>query len=93
MNRIIIIYLFITTNLFGQTSKESFNQFLNSEQTKTSTVAFQIENLTTGKSETSFNSQKLVYPASLQKLITTSVALDILGKNFKFATKIHLKIQ
>lgn len=85
---ILFLQLFILTS-FSQTGNLVFESFLKNEQVKRANVAFQVYNLTQQKGELNYNENKLLVPASLQKLITTSTALNILGNDFIFNTKVN----
>ncbi len=49
-----------------------------------------VYNITTSESEADYNSQMSLLPASIQKTITTSTALALLGENFKFETQLQI---
>ena len=51
---------------------------------KKGTVAVSVKNLQTGETVYELNSDKLVPPASTQKLVTLAAALDTLGADYKF---------
>lgn len=84
----ILLYL-LTLNLFAQ--NEAFHSFLKLPATESASVSFVLYNLSSNKTVFAHNENKLLYPASLQKLLTTSAALDVLGSNFRFETQIQLK--
>ncbi|MBQ2519911.1 MAG: D-alanyl-D-alanine carboxypeptidase/D-alanyl-D-alanine-endopeptidase [Paludibacteraceae bacterium] len=48
-----------------------------------------VQNMTTGEVIDSYRPDHVVPPASVQKLLTTGVALEILGPNFRFPTVIE----
>jgi D-alanyl-D-alanine carboxypeptidase/D-alanyl-D-alanine-endopeptidase (penicillin-binding protein 4) len=48
-----------------------------------------VYNITTSETEADYNSQMSLMPASIQKTITTSTALALLGTQFKFETKLQ----
>ncbi len=48
-----------------------------------------IQDLNTGRVLYSRNAEKAMLPASNQKIITTAIALDALGKDFRYQTKLY----
>lgn len=56
---------------------------------KKGTVAVSVKNLQTGETVYELNSDKLVPPASTQKLVTLAAALDTLGADYKFKTTLY----
>lgn len=51
-------------------------------------IAVEIRDVETNKSVVSINANKSMIPASIQKLLTTGVALEILDSSYKFVTSI-----
>ena len=97
MKNIIFLFSIISIYSFGQTKNKNFNQFLKDEQVKNAQVSFTVllndaanvaDKGGTQGAIINYNTNKLMYPASLQKLITTKIALDILGPGFKYKTKV-----
>ncbi len=91
MKIILIISQFLFFSIHAQTINKDFNLFLKDKQVSPAQVSFKVFNITKGLSEVNYNSEKLMIPASIQKLITTSSALKFLGKDFQFLTKVNFK--
>ena len=79
----------LVANIFAQTNT-AFDSFLLSEQVKPASVSFLVYNVCQNKYIVNYKTDKLMVPASVQKLVTTSAALNILTEDFKFVTKINL---
>lgn len=100
MKNIFLLFCLFTVYSYSQTQNENFNNFLKDEQVKNAAVSLIIlrnddtiiNSLNKNKgSVMSYNSNKLMYPASLQKLIATKAALDLLGPDFIYETKVYFK--
>ncbi|MFN6037473.1 MAG: D-alanyl-D-alanine carboxypeptidase/D-alanyl-D-alanine-endopeptidase, partial [Bacteroidota bacterium] len=52
-------------------------------------IGFCVLNASSGKPLYEFNSQELLVPASTMKTLTTSTALKILGKDYRYETKLY----
>ncbi len=59
---------------------------------KTATVAISVKNARTGLSEYEYNQNKLLHPASVLKVLTFTAALDTLGIDYKYETKIGIDV-
>ena len=79
--QILFTYNFHSQNLFSR----SLSDFLNSKEIKNSSVGLKLQDQS-GKVLLSYDSEKLLVPASLQKLFTTSYVLDHLSKDFVYKT-------
>lgn len=90
MKKVFLLLFLLPVLLFGQSNSAALNTFLNLEQTKNANIGFEVCNLTTNQVVTSYDAQKLLLPASLLKLVTTSAAINILGEEFQFKTTIQL---
>ena len=76
--------LFINSN--GQ--KLDFEKYTRSESLKGGKLAFYAYNVDKNEVVEEFNANEWVAPASALKLITTSVAVEKLGADFKFKTRL-----
>ena len=56
---------------------------------KTSSIAFLAIDINTGETIAELNSNTSLKPASTLKLLTTATALEVLGSNYKYKTKIE----
>jgi len=63
--------------------------FYNKEAIVNASYGFYAKNLKTNQIVVNKNSDKLLTPASVQKLITTYIAIDKLGLNYTFKTNIY----
>ena len=79
--QILFTCIFYSQNLFSS----SLSNFLKSKEITNSFVSLKFQDQS-GKVLLSHNSKKLMVPASLQKLFTTSYVLDHLSKDFVYKT-------
>jgi D-alanyl-D-alanine carboxypeptidase/D-alanyl-D-alanine-endopeptidase (penicillin-binding protein 4) len=83
---IFVLQFFFSFNFYSQNLlSRSLTDFLNSAEIKNSSVGLKLQDQS-GKDLLSYNSEKLLVPASLQKLFTTSYVLDQLPKDFVYKT-------
>lgn len=59
---------------------------------KRGTISVSVKNLSTGEVVYDLNSDKLVPPASTQKLVTLAAALDTLGTDYAFKTSLYKNV-
>lgn len=85
-----VILLFVCFWLlgYGQHS-HSFENFKNSTALQGASLGISLIDLKTGKAVFEHNATQFFYPASLQKTITTATALQLLGSDFKYETKVY----
>ena len=84
---IVLSLLLITFSIKCQSIFDySLNQFLNDESVENSSISIQLINGSSREVLMEYNSEKLLIPASIQKLFTTTYALKQLGENYKFKT-------
>lgn len=89
---ILIIFVFLYTIAFAQDFSELnklVEKYQNSKLLKNSLWSLNAKYLESGKEILNKNSNISVAPASNMKLFTSSVALDILGEDFRFVTKLY----
>ena len=89
MNKRFLIFIFqilFTGNFFSQNLiSNSLSKFLKSKEITNAFVSLKLQDQS-GKVLLSHNSEKLLVPASLQKLFTSSYVLDHLSKDFVYNT-------
>ncbi len=73
------------------TNKDKLFAFMNSTEFKSASLSFVLFDLKEKKEVISYRAEKSMIPASVQKLMTTAAALEILGKNYRFPTKIFIQ--
>lgn len=84
MKKYVFLLLFmLSTVVYGQTPLENF---LSNPAFKDANVGVYVLNLTTGKTLYEHRSNFVIPPASTQKIVTTSAALELLGQDFTFCT-------
>jgi D-alanyl-D-alanine carboxypeptidase/D-alanyl-D-alanine-endopeptidase (penicillin-binding protein 4) len=95
-NFLLVILLFYTGISFGQTKlkfrQHSVNQALNilkkDNDLRNGSIGFYAIDVNSGEVIAEYNKDLCLKPASTMKLITSAAALDVLGANFRFETKI-----
>lgn len=83
---LIIILLFIPLLLAGQ--EKALNLLLDDSSMISSSVSLCILNAVNGEAVFEFHSEESLMPASVLKLVTSSAALELLGPEYSFKTKI-----
>ncbi len=89
--RFFVVFLFcvIGWNAFSQSGFESALQtLLERPEYKNASVGINVVDLRSAETVFELNPEKLLIPASTMKLVTTAAALEILGSNYRFQTKI-----
>lgn len=80
------IWIIVSVPLLGQNSNRLVHNFLNDKALLGASSGIAVTDLQTGALLMSVNPDLLLAPASTAKLITSGVALQILGANFRFET-------
>jgi len=84
-----VFLIFLTIGAAAQQNFEKAVQnVLSNADYKNAQVGIHVLDLSSGESIFSLNADKLLIPASTLKLITTATALEILGPEYRFKTKI-----
>ena len=84
--QLIIILLFIPLLLAGQ--EKALNLLLADSSMISSSVSLCILNAVNGEAVFEFHAEESLMPASVLKLVTSSAALELLGPEYRFKTKI-----
>ncbi len=73
-----------------QTLKTDINSLISNPDFSSADIGICVQAVESGEYLYMQNESKNFIPASTQKVLTTAAAFDILGPNFKFATKLYL---
>lgn len=84
--QLIICLLFVPLLVAGQ--EKALKLLLADSSLKSSSVSLCILNTVNGESVFEFNAEESLMPASVLKLVTSSAALELLGPDYHFSTKI-----
>jgi len=88
-NLFFICFLFFVVFAQGQVSfGEAVKQLMGKSEYAQASAGISVVDLSSGKELYARNAAKLLIPASTLKLITTATALELLGADYRFETKI-----
>ncbi len=76
----------ISASLCAQSGTKAF---INSTNLQQANISFLVEDVKTGETIAEHRAEKNTIPASTTKLVTTATALELLGPDFKFETKLQ----
>jgi len=79
----------IANPINGQTVKKAIAEVIAQKDMRYASVGISIVNVKSTETIAEYNPHQALVPASTLKLITTATALSLLGKDFKFETKIE----
>lgn len=89
MKKIILSLLFFSTQLIVLEAQTGLNTFVNAENFKRANLSIMIKDMESGKVVLQHRADKNTIPASTTKVVTTASALEILGPDFCFETKLQ----
>ncbi len=82
-------FLFLSTVVFAQSPVEKqLQHILGQSDYQNASIGVHVVEAETGKPVFEFNAEKLFTPASVLKVVTSAAALEILGPDYRFATRI-----
>ena len=84
---VLFLLLFVSITL---SSQSALNQFINNPALKHASVGVHVVDLKSGETIVSHDSNKSLTPASITKIITTATALEMLGDNYRYETKVGI---
>ena len=83
------LFTFFVTSVQAKVSKNDFETVINDSGVDIESIAISIKNADNGKILYSLNDKMLMNPASVQKILTTPVAVEELGSDYKFSTQLY----
>ena len=91
MKKIILtlLTLAIALNVQAKQIKNNFETVIKDSGVDMESISVSIKNVNNGKTVYSLNDKMLMSPASVQKILTTPVALETLGEDYEFSTEIY----
>lgn len=84
----ILFAILIVNFVYTQTYNDAFTKFLSYKELKNSNVSLYMQNMKTKEVVFKYNEHVSVIPASIFKIIPTSITLELFGANHKFKTEI-----
>lgn len=82
-------FIFQCTGLFAQTAfQKQVQNFLNHPDYRNASVGILVSEVETGNTVFELNADKLLIPASVMKVVTSATALEILGPDYRFRTRL-----
>ncbi|MGL5562111.1 MAG: D-alanyl-D-alanine carboxypeptidase/D-alanyl-D-alanine endopeptidase [Tannerellaceae bacterium] len=86
---LLFLLCFVSSILQGQNiNNKAIKDLLKKEGLEGASVSFQLNNLNTGHVVSEYNSNLLLTPASVQKIITTATAFEILSPEHRYETNL-----
>lgn len=85
----ILFYILISFVCIGLSGQTSVNAFVQSPSMKRANISFLVKEIETGRVVIQHRADKVAVPASTAKLVTTATALEILGSDYTFQTKLE----
>lgn len=94
MKKLVAIFGLFAVFMFAQAAfaANGIDKAISKSTVKRGTISVSVKNLTTGETVYDLNSDKLVPPASTQKLVTLAAALDTLGTDYAFKTSLYKNV-
>lgn len=87
---LVFLLCLVVTHLISQSSIETvLESYKKDKDLQHATYSFCVQDAETGKTLKEFNSELALVPASTMKIITTSAALGILGKDYTYKTSFY----
>jgi D-alanyl-D-alanine carboxypeptidase/D-alanyl-D-alanine-endopeptidase (penicillin-binding protein 4) len=84
----ITIFTSLSFNIFAQNFETSVKNLLDKPDYKNASIGMNVVDLTSGETIYSLFPDRVLIPASTMKMITSGTALEVLGSDYRFKTKI-----
>ncbi len=86
---LVLFFIFLNAGLIAQTGFEKqLQHFLTHPDYKNASVGILVSEVETGNTVFELNADKLLIPASVMKVVTSATALEILGPDYRFRTRL-----
>lgn len=85
----LFLMLAFVLNVQAKAVKKDFSTVINDSGVDIESIAVSIKSADNGKIIYSLNDKMLMNPASVQKVLTTPVAYEVLGEDYQFTTEIY----
>lgn len=86
---LVFLFLFLMTDLSAQLSFEmQLNQLLSQPEYRGASIGVHVVEMKSGKTVFERNARSLFVPASVLKVVTSAAALEILGADYRFQTRL-----
>lgn len=85
-----ISFVFSISILFVGYAQPALQQLINNSALKHASVGLYVKDMLTGKTVVSYNEDKSLTTASIMKLVTSATALELLGPNYRYQTRLAL---
>ena len=92
MKKILLILMvlnILTFSVCAKNVKNDFESVIQDSGVDLESIAISIKNADNGKKIYSLNEKILMNPASVQKVLTTPVAVETLGNDYEFSTELY----
>lgn len=87
---VLVIFLLFQSIIYAQTALvEEINRIFNQSSYTHAQIGIAIIDNTTGRVLFEKNNEQFFIPASVLKMVTTATALEILGPNYRFKTRLY----
>ena len=86
---LIMTMLLFCVNTEAKKISEDFNNIILESGMSRDSIAISIKDLQTGMTKYSLNERILMHPASVQKILTLPAAINVLGEDYEFSTKLY----
>jgi len=93
MKRIILLFMFVFclsgNFVWAGSIKSSISDTISKSNINKSAIAVSVRDVSTGKVVYELNSKMPSQPASIQKIVTSTPAIETLGKDYRFSTSLY----
>ncbi len=86
---ILMLMICFCLNVNAKSAKSSISSIISDSGINKSFVSVSVKDLSNGKTVYALNENNLMHPASVQKVLTLTSAMDVLGEEYKFETKLY----
>ncbi len=91
LSTLALIFVFLpAASSYAEVNHKKILSFISKNTSSQKKVGIMVRSADTGKTVFRYNSKKPLIPASNNKILSSSAALSILGKDFRFKTKFYL---